>query len=368
MRIGIDAHMIGTRETGNETYCRGLIEGFAQLEDDNEYLIYLASPDVLPSVNGHGRLLRRDLRKQSNVWRLTLGFAQASRGDRLDLLHSSYNVPLFASCRLVVSVHDISFVHFPEFFSKRDLRIMLNYIPYSMKRAQQVITLSESAAQDIEQVYGIPRSKITVTPLAARAPFTGTASVEEVSRLRRHHGLEDPYILAVGNLQPRKNLLRLFEAFAQLPPSASDVKLAVVGKAQWKESEIYRRVTELQIEDRVVFTGYMDDEDLALLYQGSLGLVYPSIYEGFGLPILEAMACGAPVICSNTSSMPEVAGDAAILVDPLNVGEIAEAIASVVQSSAVREQLRERGRRQAALFSWENTARQTLEVYERCAN
>src|SRR6478672_8160901 len=135
MRIGIDAHMVGTQETGNETYCLGLIEGLAQVEDHNQYLVYLASEGVIPSVNGHGRLLQRVLQRQSNVWRLTMGFARASRGDRLDLLHSSYNVPLFTRCPLVVSVHDISYVHFPEFFSKRDLRLLNNYVPYSVKKA-----------------------------------------------------------------------------------------------------------------------------------------------------------------------------------------------------------------------------------------
>jgi glycosyltransferase involved in cell wall biosynthesis len=367
MRIGIDAHMVGSRETGNETYCLGLIEGLEQIEDHNQYMVYLTSPSVLPSVNGHGRLLRRMLRRGSSAWRLLMGFAQASRSDRLDVLHVTYNVPFFTRCPLVVSVHDISYVHFPEFFSKRDLRLLGAYVPYSVKRARHVLTLSESAAQDIERVYGVPRSKISVVPLAARAPYTGMAEPTRVSYMRETYGLSEPYILAVGNLQPRKNLLRLVEAVAQLPAWASDLKLAVVGKAQWKESDIYRRVTELGLNDRVVFTGYVSDEDLALLYHGSLALVYPSLYEGFGLPILEAMSCGTPVICSNTSSMPEVAGDAAIMIDPLNVGELADAIGSVAQSNSLREQLRHRGFARASSFSWLKTARQTLKVYEQCA-
>src|SRR5438128_6538283 len=175
MRIGIDAHMIGARETGNETYCQGLVEGLAQIEDHNQYMVYLNSPGALPSVNGHGRLQRRMLRKASNAWRLVMGFAQASRSDKLDLLHVTYNVPFFTRCPLVVSVHDISYVHFPEFFSKRDLRLLGSYVPYSLKAARHVLTLSESAAQDIERVYGVPRSKISVVPLAARAPYTSMA-------------------------------------------------------------------------------------------------------------------------------------------------------------------------------------------------
>ena len=367
MRIGIDAHMVGSRETGNETYCLGLIEGLEQIEDHNQYVVYLTSRSVLPSVNGHGRLLRRMLRRGSSAWRLLMGFAQASRKDRLDVLHVTYNVPFFTRCPLVVSVHDISYVHYPEFFSKRDLRLLGTYVPYSVKAARHVLTLSESAAEDIERVYGVPRSKISVVPLAARAPYSSMAEPTRVSYMREAYGLSEPYILAVGNLQPRKNLLRLVEAVAQLPAWASDLKLAVVGKAQWKESEIYRMVTELGLRDRVVFTGYVSDEDLALLYHGSLALVYPSLYEGFGLPILEAMACGTPVICSNTSSMPEVAGDAAIMIDPLNVGELADAIGSVVESNSLREHLRHLGFARAASFSWLKTACQTLKVYEQCA-
>ena len=148
MRVGIDGHMIGSRETGNETYCVGLAEGLAQMEDDNEYLVYLSSQNALPSVNGHGRMQRRQLRNGSSAWRLTMGFAQASRSDGLDLLHVTYNVPFFTGCPLVVSVHDISYVHFPEFFSNRDRRLLNAYVPYSVRVAKQVLTLSESAAND----------------------------------------------------------------------------------------------------------------------------------------------------------------------------------------------------------------------------
>lgn len=367
MRVGIDAHMVGAQETGNETYCQGLVEGLAQIDDHNQYMVYLNSPCALPSVNGHGRLQRRMLRSASNAWRLVMGFAQASRTDHLDLLHVTYNVPFFTQCPTVVAVHDISYVHFPEFFSKRDLRLLSTYVPYSVKKARQVLTLSESAAEDIERVYRVPRSKISIIPLAARSTYTDIVQPMRVEQVRETYGLDRPYVLAVGNLQPRKNLPRLIEAFSQLPGSLDDLKLVIAGKAQWQQSEVYRRVADLQLQDRVVFTGYLDDHDLALLYNGSLALVYPSLYEGFGLPILEAMACGTPVISSNTSSMPEVAGDAAFMVDPLSTSEIAEAIARVAQSRSLQESLRRKGLKRAAEFSWRKTARLTARVYEHCA-
>ena len=367
MRIGIDAHMVGTRETGNETYCVGLVEGLTGLMDGNQYVIYTSSQGALAHLDGQPSFERHVLARESSLWRLSVGFAQASHTDRLDLLHITYNAPLMARCPLVVAVHDISYVHFPEFFSRRDLRLLNTLVPYSVRVARQVLTLSESAATDIATVYKVPREKITVVPLAARSLFRNIADPLRVKELRGQHGLDGPYILAVGNLQPRKNLTRLVEALARLPKSLRDLKLVLVGKAQWQQSAIYERVRELGLEDRVVFTGYVPDEDLAVLYHGSVALVYPSLYEGFGLPILEAMACGTPVICSNTSSMPEVAGDAAIMMDPTDVGAMAEAITQVAGDPRLRAQLAARGLRRNAAFTWRETARQTMEAYEKCA-
>jgi glycosyltransferase involved in cell wall biosynthesis len=358
--------MVGTRETGNETYCAGLVEGLAQLGDGNQYVVYVSQPDALASVASAPHVERRVLSRDSSAWRLTMGFARASRADNLDLLHVTYNVPFFTRCPTVVAVHDISYVQFPEFFSKRDLRLLSTYVPYSVRTARRVLTISESAAEDIERVYHVPREKITVVPLAARAPFTVPRSPEEVDAFRAELGLEGPYVLAVGNLQPRKNLRHLVEAFARLPRSFDNLKLALVGKAQWRESDIYECVEALGLKERVVFTGYVPDERLALLYRGALALVYPSLYEGFGLPILEAMACGAPVICSNTSSMPEVAGDAALMVDPLDVNAISAAMTKVVSDEALRGSLTERGYKRNAIFSWRETARITAQEYERC--
>lgn len=367
MRIGIDAHMVGTRETGNETYCRGLVEGIAVVSDQNQYTVYVRDEKVMADVGTGKRMSRRVLQRDSNLWRLGMGFAGLSRSDGLDLLHVTYNAPLFTKCPLVVSVHDISYVHFPEFFSKRDLRLLNTYVPYSIRASRQVITLSESAAGDIERVYRVPRERIQAIPLAARPVFKVTEDTAAVQASCARYGLSGDFMLAVGNLQPRKNLARLVEAFAKLPPSLRDLRLAIVGAGKWKESELFARVAELGLEKRVLFTGYVSDEDLALLYNAGMGLIYPSLYEGFGLPILEAMQCGTPVICSNTSSMPEVAGDAALLIDPLDTAGMADAIARLAQSATLRESLKRAGLKRAALFNWAETARKTVEVYGLCA-
>jgi glycosyltransferase involved in cell wall biosynthesis len=262
-------------------------------------------------------------------------------------------------------VHDISYVHYPEFFSQRDLRLLSAYVPYSLRVARRVLTLSESAARDIERVYRVPREKIAVVPLAARSVFTQRREQSEVEAVRAKYGLAEPFFLAVGNLQPRKNLLRLVEAFARLPRELDGFKLVLVGKAQWQQSAVYNKVRSLGIGERVVFTGYVADEVLALLYRGALALVYPSLYEGFGLPVLEAMASGTPVICSNTSSMPEIAGDAAVLIDPLDTGALTEAMAAVAQDGADRQNLIARGYQRNTLYSWKQTALRTVGEYER---
>lgn len=369
MRIGIDAHMVGARETGNETYCLGLVEGLGELGGEHEFTVYVSDSNVMAWLDTRPGFGRAVLRSTSNAWRLLVGFAASTRADSLDLLHVTYNVPLFAGCPLVVSVHDISYVHFPEFFSARDRCVLSAYVPFSVRQAQRVITLSESAASDIERAYSVPAERIAVIPLAARAPYVPATSPDgddpTLQRLTIRPG--DPFILAVGNLQPRKNLTALVRAFASLPSGYECLRLVIAGKAQWRQSELHALIDDLGLASRVTFTGYVSDQELAALYRGCTALVYPSLYEGFGLPVLEAMACGAPVICSNTSSLPEVAGDAAFLVDPMDVGSLASAISCVVGSHSLQRELRAKGLQRASRFSWRETARRTVQVYEECA-
>jgi glycosyltransferase involved in cell wall biosynthesis len=203
-----------------------------------------------------------------------------------------------------------------------------------------------------------------VTPEAAAPLFAPKApkTLEEYPFER--WSIRRPYILAVGNLQPRKNLLRLIEAFAQLITERRiPHQLVLAGKAKWRESDIHRTVRRLGIEDRIVFTGRVPDEDLACLLNGAELFVYPSLYEGFGLPVLEAMACGTPVVTSNCTSIPEVAGDAALLVDPYRVDELADAIHHVLSDESLRARLREKGLARSQMFSWRQTARKTWTAY-----
>jgi glycosyltransferase involved in cell wall biosynthesis len=286
-----------------------------------------------------------------------------------------------------VTIHDISFEHYPQFFSPRDRLILQTLVPLSARRARRIITVSQHAKQEIMARYQIPGGKIAVTYEAAGERFVPIADPAALRAVRATYSIPDgPFVLALGNLQPRKNIRRLVEAFAgavegegwrvaggelrqgstdysNSPPSTLHPSLVIAGKAKWRESEIFQAVQEAGLAHAVVFPGYVDDDDLPALYSAAAVFVYPSLYEGFGLPPLEAMACGTPVICSKAASLPEVTGDAALSVDPADVDSLAQALCDVLATPGLRADLRQRGLRRAAQFSWSRCATETLAVY-----
>ena len=315
---------------------------------------------------------------------------QALRGG-YDLLHVTYNAPPLCPCPTVVTIHDISFEHYPQFFSPRDRLILKTLVPLSARRARRIITVSEHAKREIMACYNIAADKIAVTYEAAGEQFRPITDPAALQTVRTKYGIPDgPFILALGNLQPRKNIQRLVEAFARVGNSQqstvnseqSTVKngqsfqnavhcslstvhcsLVIAGKAQWRESEIFQSVRDHGLEDAVILPGYVDDADLPALYSAATVFVYPSLYEGFGLPPLEAMACGTPVISSNAASLPEVVGDAALSIDPTDIDALAQALVEVLSSQERQEDLRQRGLRRVAQFSWDRCATETLSVY-----
>lgn len=366
MRIAIDAHMVGTRGTGNETYVVNLSKALASIDTTNEYRLYTYNPALLP-----GELLRPSnfsalrVRPALSAIRIPLSMPFLSWKDGHDLLHVNYIAPPMCPCHTVVTIHDISYEFFPEFFSPRDRTLLSTFVPVSAKRASKIITVSNNTKQDIIERYGVDEDSIVVTHEAADPAFAQITDERLLRRVRDEYGISDDFLLAVGNLQPRKNLPRLVEAFADLIQSgAIRHQLVIAGQAFWRESEIIDLVEDKHLQDHVVFTGYVPREDLVLLYNAATLFLYPSLYEGFGLPPLEAMACGTPVITSNCSSLPEVVGDAALLIDPRDTEQLAQAVAKALSSDELRRELSLRGLERAKSFSWERTARETLSVYE----
>jgi len=230
-----------------------------------------------------------------------------------------------------------------------------------VRRAARVIAISAFTKQDLVTRYGLAEEKISVIHLAAGPAFH---VLGDAARQRLPEGVSEPYVLAVGNLEPRKNLARLIEAFAAIAfePGVT-AKLVLVGKSKGQEAPLARLVEQHGLRERVVFTGFVEEDQLVLLYNRAALFIYPSLYEGFGLPPLEAMACGCPVVASNVTAIPEVLGDAALLVDPTSVHAMAEAMRAVLRRDELARDLRGRGLRQAALYSWARVAERTREVY-----
>jgi len=349
----------------------------AETDDENEYVLYTRLPlDGGPPETGPN-FRWRELAGPTNDALWVLGtWPRALAQDGIDVAHTQYNVPLLgAPCPVVTTVHDVTFALFPELFAPRDRWILNTLVPRSLRRAARVIADSECTRRDILRRFkaSVTPEKVTKILLAADKRFVAPPEGQESARaaVNTRFGLGGrPYLLSVGVLQPRKNLGVLLDAFAlvKLGPAAPPHKLVIVGKRGWLGQDLDRQVADLPpaVSESIVWAGYVPDDDLPALYGGADALCYPSLYEGFGLPPLEAMACGCPVLCSRTSSLPEVVGDAGVLLPPDDSAAWAHALDKMLTQPGVRARWRERGPARAARFSWEETARQTRKVYEEC--
>jgi glycosyltransferase involved in cell wall biosynthesis len=361
MRAAIDARTLGAPKTGDRTYCLNLLRGMAALRPEGEFLLYVdretGLPDGLPP-NFEPVLLTAPVRWLWTPWSLPWDLRRRAAG----LLHVQYIIPPAAPCPIITTIHDISFRRHPEWFPLKHRALLNLLIPLAAQNAAHVITGSEFTRADLIDAYDLPPEKVTVTPYAAD-PIYRPIDPEEARRaVKQRFGLRGPFVLAVGVLQPRKNLPRLIRAFARV---ARDVPhtLALVGKPGWAHEELQQAAAASGLGSRLQFTGYVPDADLPFLYNAAALFVYPSLYEGFGIPPLEAMACGTPVVTSNVTSLPEVVGDAALTVDPTDEAALADAIRQALTDEPLRAQLRTAGLARAAAFSWERTAAETLGVY-----
>lgn len=355
MRIGIDAHHLNGKPQGSRTYLIELIRALDRTKsDDDELWIYSFEPAATRElVEGvHRRVFPR-----SAKLRLPFVVPALELTHRLDGFHSQYIAPPWSMVSEIVTIHDVLFETHPELFrdafSSRSTRL----IRRSAERAGAVLTVSEFSKRAILEAYGIPESRIFVTPNAVdHERFEARTSAP--TTLRDRYRLDGPFILSVGRLEPRKNLERLIRAFGRLD---HDVQLAIVGVRDFRHQEIVEAAEPLG--ERVRFLGPVPDDDLPGLYKLSEALAYPSLVEGFGMPVLEAMACGTPVLTSRRGALPEVGGDAVHYVDPLDEESITDGLARLLTETAFRADLRRRGVERAEGFRWEDTARRTLSAY-----
>jgi glycosyltransferase involved in cell wall biosynthesis len=368
LRIAIDAHSVGTRLGGNESYALNLIEALAQIDDVNEYTVYVTTAEARDRFHGRWPNFKvHTTLPHTPLIRIPLTLSAELRKRPVDVLHVQFTAPPFCPCPAVVSIHDLSFEHLPQTFNRRSRTQLRLTVRHSARRAARILTLSEHTRQDIIETYKIEAERVTAIPLAAPDHFAPITHDKELQRVRHNYGIDGDYVLSVGSIQPRKNFVRLIKAYALLRGRHTSYrfpKLVLVGKRAWLYDETLRTLEETGCKDSVVLTGYVPESDLPALYSGALCFVYPSYFEGFGLPPLEAMKCGAPVIVGNATSLPEVVGDASLQVDPFDVSAIAAAMDQLINDSRLRHELSIKGLQRATMFDWRETAKQTLNVYQ----
>ncbi len=369
MRIAIDAHSVGNKLGGNESYAKNLIEALAEIDHVNQYTIFVTTREARERFTNRWRNFKvRTTPPHTPFVRIPLTLSAELRRNRVDVLHVQFTAPPFSPCPVVVSIHDLSFEHLPQTFKRRSRMQLRLTVRRSARNAAQVIALSEHTRADIIDTYNLLPEKVNVVPLAAPDAFAPVRDDNELQRVRQVYDIDRNYILSVGSIQPRKNLRRLIEAYSLLHDQQPECKLpqlVLVGKNAWLYEETLQSLKDRDLGTSIILPGYVPESDLPALYSGALCFIYPSYFEGFGLPPLEAMKCGAPVIVGNTTSLPEVVGDAALMMDPFDVNAIAAAIQKVISDSDFRAELRVKGQQRAKQFDWKESARRTLAVYEK---
>ena len=368
MRFGLDGIPLAQTKTGIGHYTFELAQALAALAPSDQFEIVSPAPfteldQPLPSnlrlvslpVNGWKRRL---------WWSITLPRYSAQAG--LSLFHgTNFELPYWARCPTVLTIHDLSLLLFPDTHEKRLVRRARLKLPRVARKADAIVTPSETVKAEVCEHLGIAAEKVFAIPEAARRSFYRVSRSESAAVLERL-GVESDFILFVGTIEPRKNVLNLVRAFEELVRgNSSRLQLVIAGKAGWLSQELDAYLESSAIRERVLFTGHVSDDELRALYSSCRVFVYTSLYEGFGLPLLEAMACGAPVVTSNVPSIVETVGNAARLVSPYDAHDIAQGVKSLIENEAEREERSAAGTRHAENFSWQRAASATLEVYRK---
>lgn len=369
MRIGFDATALPPQPFGAANYIINLIQTLLRVDATNEYVIFSQPRHASLFDSTRAQIIQIALPSPflRIAWEQT-ALPFLARQHRLDLLHSPhYTMPLAKSCRTVVTFHDMTFFLYPQMHLRYKRIFFRTMIPLSARRANALIAISHSTRADILRILRTPPDKVITIPYGIAPHFQPLTDANMRDAFCQQHNLPRPFILYVGNLEPRKNLPMLVRAFARLVRAGLPHALVLAGSRGWKDTEIFATIQELDLTTRVFFPGYISQSDLPTLYSAADLFVYPSLYEGFGLPVLEAMACGVPVITSNISSMPEVIGDAGVLIELNDVDTLAAALQRVLTDRPLRATLAAKGLARARAFSWEHTAQATLSIYARVA-
>lgn len=375
MIIGIDGNEANvTRRVGIGEYAYQLLVYFYNLRGNNEsssssFIIYLKDKPLsyMPEEKDWWRYEIVSPRKLWTQIGLPIHL-YTSRPEPDIFFTPSHYAPRFAPMPTAIAIMDVSYIHFPELFARRDLYQLTKWTEYSAKRAARIFTISESSKNDIIKTYNVSSERVIVTYPGIKDAFAVTK--ENMNIIEEKYNISGNYILFVGTLQPRKNIVRLIEAFSKISreENTKDVRLVVVGKKGWLYEKILEAPQTYAILEKVTFLDFVVDEDLPALYKNALFFILPSLYEGFGLPVLEAMKYGCPVITSDVSSLPEAGGEAALYIDPTDVDDIAKKMLLLINDKKLREEMSKKGYEHIKKFSWEKTAKETLKVLEETVN
>ncbi len=367
MRIGIDARLVFYHQAGIGQYILRLTQALARVDQDDLFILFKSRKDKTLLVDQPNFQIKKLWTPSHHRFeRLAMSVELAPYP--LDVLHSPDFIPPAAvRCPTVITVHDLAFLLYPRFLTSESARYY-GQVDVAARRADHIIAVSESTKRDTVRLLGVPEEKITVIYEAAHPLFTPITNQEALARIRARHHLPPEFILFVSTIEPRKNIPTLLRAFRRLRDNyKSEAGLVIAGNRGWLVEEVDAVITQLELGDSVRCLGGIANEELVYLYNAARVFVLPSFYEGFGLPPLEAMACGTPVIVSNTASLPEVVGDAGWLVSPDDIEGLTVAMHRILTDESLRREMRAKGLARAATFSWERTARETLDVYRKVA-
>lgn len=383
MVIGIDGNEANVRErVGSGKYAFELLEQFAK-HKKHRFLIYLKEEPLADLPKSHH--FSYQVVGPKKLWTQFALPLKLFFGKKPDIFFSmGHYGPRFSNVPYVITVHDLSYLHFPQLFKKDDLYQLKNWSAYSIKNSIHIFAVSKTTKEDIVKNYKLDPSKITVTYEGYAQDKFKPQSNDTIDKIRKKYKIKEDYIIFVGTLQPRKNIERLIEAFKQvigrsgnrairktpdnlITRQPDDLQLVIVGKKGWLYDPIFAKVKTLDLKDKVIFTDYVPDEDLVALISGAKVYVLPSLWEGFGIPVVEAQACGVPVVVSNTSSLPEIVADSGILVDPESVESITRGIGTVLSDEKLRQNLIKKGFENIKRFSWERCAEDVLAALEKVA-
>ncbi len=366
MKIGFDGRFIRHCQSGNGVFSQHLIEGLSRIDNENDYTVYmLENKHFLTKDNFH--LKKMPFFHSISYLRSLVTFPVECFLKPIDIFHGIYTIPIKISARIVLSMIEFAWFTNPDDFpASRLYQSQLRMITrQSIKRASFIVTPTKIGGDCLIDYFGLPKEIVKVIPFGFNENFLEISDPDYISSIKRKYELKGEYIITVGDLHPRKNLVRLIEAFNWLKESKKiPHQLLIVGRDLWRADEIRSKASSLSAKDSIVFAGYIPLGDLKALYQGAVLFAFPSLDEGFGLPVHEAMASRVPVIVSDRGALPEVAGDAALVVDPLSTDDIGQKILNVLEKPSLQKELINRGSEQIKGFFWSESCRKTLDLYK----